>query len=789
MIQFLIGVLLISCNNSEPPGIQTGGPEVIEFRVLPFELTEVELLDGPFKHATELNVKSLLNYEPDRLLAGFRSEAGLEPRAEHYLGWENETLAGHSLGHHLSGCALMYQTTGDQTFLDRVNYIVDELKICQDANGDGYIGAFPDGKRVFEEEIAKGDIRPKLFDLNGIWAPYYTMHKVMAGLRDAYTLCGNHKALEIEKKFADWVGTIVNPLTDEEIQEMLDCEHGGMNEVLADLYAHTGDGKYLELSRVFHHNDVLEPLSQGEDILPGIHGNTQIPKLIGLARRYELTGDENDRKTAEYFWDRVVHHHSYVTGGHGNHEYFGEPDKLRNRLSDETTESCNVYNMLKLSRHMFQWEASAEVADFYERALFNHILSSQHPGDGRVIYNLSLEMGGFKTYQDPYWFTCCVGTGMENHSKYGRNIFFHNDKELFVSQFIASEVEWAEKGLVVRQLTNFPQEQGTTIEFDSEKPVKLVLQLRYPYWAENGMEIVVNGKQHPVKRKPGSFVAVAGEWKTGDRVEVKIPFSLRLETMPDDTNRIAVMYGPLVLAGDLGEEDDPHAREDNFVPVIMTEQRDPVAWTNPEPGSNVFRTAGVGNPRDFVLQPFYSTHERRYSVYWDMYNEESWADFLAAKREKLEKKQKIIDQSLDFIFPGDSIGELAHQLKGENTIKVLFRHRTYRQARRGWFSYDMKVLKDQPMGLAVEYWGGFTGSKSFDISIDGELLVTEDIVGIMDGEFVDVVYEIPVGLTTGKSKVTVKFEAHPFNIAGPLFEIRTIVLESCERIPRSLLRG
>ncbi len=777
LIQFFIAALLISCKHSGQHGIRTGGPEVVEFRVLPFELTNVKLLDGPFKHATELNVKSLLNYEPDRLLARFRSEAGLEPRAEHYMGWENESLAGHSLGHYLSGCSLMYQTTGDQAFLDRVNYIVDELALCQDADGDGYIGAFPDGKRVFEEEIAKGDIRSKSFDLNGIWSPYYTMHKVMAGLRDAYALCGNHKALEIEKKFADWIGTIVYALNEDQIQEMLDCEHGGMNEVLADLYAHTGDVKYLRLSYLFHHKAVLDPLLHGEDILPGLHGNTQIPKLIGLARRYELTGDENDRKTAEYFWDRVVHHHSYVTGGNGNHEYFGEPDKLRDRLSDETTESCNVYNMLKLSRHLFQWEGSAEVADFYERALFNHILSSQHPGDGRVIYNLSLEMGGFKTYQDPYWFTCCVGTGMENHSKYGRNIFFHNDKELFVSQFIASEVNWVGKGLVVRQLTKFPQEQGTAIEFNSEKPVKLVLQIRYPYWAENGMEIVVNGKQHPVTGNPGSFVAVAGEWKTGDRVEVKFPFSLRLETMPDDTNRVAVMYGPMVLAGDLGEVDNPHAADADFVPVIMSEEHDPGAWTSPEPETNVFRTVEVGNPRDFILQPFFSTHDRRYSVYWDLYNEESWAAFLAAKQEKLEKKQEIIDQTVDFVLPGDSMGELAHQLKGENTINILFRHRNCRQARRGWFSYEMKVLKDQPVGLAVEYWGGFTGSKTFDISVDGELLVTENIVGIKEGEFVDIVYDIPVGLITGKSRVTVTFEARPFNIAGPVFEVRTIVIE------------
>ncbi len=315
-------IVLFSCNTLSEHKVKTGGPEVVTFRALPFELTEVHLLDGPFKHATELNVKSLLNYEPDRLLAKFRTEAGLEPKAEHYHGWEDNTIAGHSLGHHLSACALMYQTTSDQRFLDRVNYIVDELGICQEEDGEGYIGAIPDGKKIFKEQIAKGNIRSRGFDLNGLWAPYYTMHKVMAGLRDAYHICSNQKALGIEKRFADWMEGIVTGLNDEQVQKMLHCEHGGINEVLAELYADTGDEKYLRMSRIFHHKEILEPLAQGEDILPGKHGNTQIPKLIGLARRYELTGDENDRKAAEFFWVRVVNHHSYVTGGHGNHEYF-----------------------------------------------------------------------------------------------------------------------------------------------------------------------------------------------------------------------------------------------------------------------------------------------------------------------------------------------------------------------------------------------------------------------------------------------------------------------------------
>ncbi len=594
--------------------------------VSPFELSDVTLLDGPFKRATELNRESLLRYEPDRLLSKFRSEAGLKPKAEPYEGWEAKTIAGHSLGHHLSACALMYQSTNDNRFLARVKHIVDELEACQVADGDGYIGAFPNGKKILEEEVAKGNIKSEGFDLNGIWVPYYTQHKVMAGLRDAYHLCGVNKALEIEKKFADWLGTIVENLNDEQIQKMLHCEHGGINEVLADLYADTQNAKYLGLSRVFHHKAILDPLTAGVDVLPDKHGNTQIPKLTGLARRYELTGDLNDKKAAEFFWDRVVNHHSYVTGGHGNGEYFGQPDQLRDRLSKDTTESCNVYNMLKLTRHLFQWNPRAEVADYYERALFNHILSSQHPGDGRVIYNLSLEMGGFKSYQDPEGFTCCVGTGMENHSKYGGNIFFKNKAELYISQFIAAEVNWKEKGVKVKQITKFPEEQGTTIEIESDNPQEFTLQIRYPYWAEKGIEILVNGKKKEVDQKPGSFIGLKRGWVSGDKVEVSIPFTLRLETMPDDENRVAVLYGPLVMAGDLGPENDPAAEKPDYVPVLLTEDRNPNLWLSPiENAVNTFRVAEkVAHPRGFTLIPFYAMHEHRYSVYWDMFNEARW---------------------------------------------------------------------------------------------------------------------------------------------------------------------
>ncbi len=775
----VVGIFLLfcfACSEKKGGMIKTDGPEKIEFKVLPFEIEDVKLLDGPFKHATELNVHSLLNYEPDRFLAKFRKEAGLQPKAEHYHGWEDNTIAGHSLGHYLTAICLMYKTTGNKELLDRANYIVDELAECQKADGDGYIGAFPNGKRILEEEVARGDIRSQGFDLNGIWVPYYTQHKVMDGLFHAYKLCGNKKALEVERKFADWLYTVVKDLNDHQVQEMLNCEHGGINEALAELYAQTGDEKYLQMSHIFHHKAILDSLAHHKDILPGKHANTQIPKLVGTARRYELTGDKDDYEASEFFWDRVVNHHSYVTGGNCDHEYFGPPDTLRNRLSDGTTETCNVYNMLKLSRHLFTWEAAPKVADFYERALFNHILSSQHPVDGRVIYNLSLEMGGYKVYQNPQWFTCCVGTGMENHSKYSRNIYYHNNEELYVSQYIASELNWQEKGLKLTQHTKYPEEQGTTFEFDCENPVELTMQIRYPYWAEKGIKLFVNRKPVKIDEQPGSFIPVKRKWKKGDKLEVKIPFDLRLETMPDDSNRVALMYGPLVLAGDLGPENDPKAADPMYVPVFMVNDRNPEHWTKMVNGKvNAFFTDEVGKPRDVEFEPFYKVHNRRYSVYFDLFNPKQWDIYQAEYRAKQEKLKKMEERTIDFFQLGQMQPERDHNFQGEKNWVDEFKHRNYREADRGgWFSFDMDVYAGQPMQLAFEYWGGFPGSRTFDILANGTKIATENISNVKPGEFFFKYYDLPDALTVDGGKVEIKLMPHDGHRAGPLFSARTM---------------
>ena len=764
---FLLG-FLGNCSNS--------GPEVIDIKAVPFEITDVKLLEGSFLDATRLNESILLSYEPDRFLAKFRTEAGLEPKAEHYHGWEDASLAGHSLGHYLSALSLMYQTTGKQEYKDRALYMTDELFLCQEADGEGYIGAFTDGKRILEEEVAKGHISAQAFYLNGIWAPYYTMHKVMSGLNQVYRTFGYQKALEIHVAFADWLETIVGDLTGDQVQEMLNCEHGGINETLAELYGYTGDQKYLELSRIFHHREILDPIVRGEDILAGKHSNTQIPKFIGLARRYELTGDEADRTGAINFWNMMVHHHSYVTGGNGNHEYLNEPDQLNFHLSDNTTESCNVYNMLKLSEHVFQWSADPKVMDFYERALFNHIRSSQHPHSGHVIYNLSLDMGGFKVYQDPEGFTCCVGTGMENHSKYSRNIYYHQQDELFVVQFIASELSWKDKGVKVIQHTDYPEEETIRFSFETEKPVSLGLNIRYPGWATQGIRILVNGRELDMDQEPGSFVKIHRKWKTGDWVEVTIPFFLRLETMPDNKDRVAIFNGPVVLAGDLGPVPDPKATDPLYVPVLMTRDREPANWLIPVDGElNEFITSEVAYPRKVELNPFYRTHDRHYTIYWDTYNEKQWQARQEAMALEKRRKQRLEQRTIDVFRMGEMEPEREHNFQEEDSWVEEYRHRKARTADRGgWFSFEMDVGSGEPVSLSVEYWGGYTGSKTFDILVEGRAIARENISNKAPGKFINIAYAIPEDLIAGKDKIGVKFVPLEGHRAGPVFTVRTL---------------
>ncbi|MBI4660300.1 MAG: glycoside hydrolase family 127 protein [Verrucomicrobia bacterium] len=744
----------------------------------PFSLHDVRLLDGPFKEGQDIAVKYLLSLEPDRFLANFRKEAGLKPKAEHYPVWERQGISGHSGGHYLSACAIAYAATGDARFLDRVNYMVDELAECQAANGNGYVAAIPNGKKVYAE-VAAGNIRSAGFDLNGCWVPNYTMHKLFAGLRDAWRICGNAKALDVAKVLADWFESTLANLTDEQMQKIMVTEHGGINETFADLYADAGDDRYLKLSRRFHHKAILEPLARGDDILPGKHANTQIPKLTGLATRYELCGDPMDRAAADFFWNRVVYHHSYVTGGHCNHEYFGPPDKLNDRLSAATTETCNVYNMLKLTRHVFGWNPDAAVADFYERALLNHIRATQHP-DGRLIYNLSLLPGHHKDYQRPYTvFTCCVGTGMENHVKYGEAIYFHDDDGLWVNLFIPSELRWKQRGLTLRQETKFPDADTAVFSFTCDQAQEFTLRLRHPHWAISGIKVHVNGQPHEADTKPSGYAAIRRSWKSGDRVELTLPMTLRTESMPDNPKRIALFYGPTLLAANLGPDNDPEAGKPMYVPALVTDSPSVLDFVKPVPSRPfVFKTEGLGRPRDVELVLFFRLHDRRYTVYLDIFSPTDWAKREADIRVEQEREQLLAARTVDVLRIGEMQPERDHRVRGERTSTGEFNGRKWRHAvDGGWFSFEMKVPSDHPAELLCTYWGSDAGGRVFDVLVEGEKIATQELRNNKPNQFFDVVCAIPETLTRGKQKVTVRLQAHPGRTAGGLFGARIVKAE------------
>jgi len=752
-----------------------------------FDLKDVRITGGPFKHAMDLNKAYLLELEPDRLLARFREYAGLQPKASQYEGWETMSLSGHTLGHYLSACSMMYAATDDMRFKERVDYIVAELKECQSAHGDGYVSGIPRGKEMFME-VSRGEIRSKGFDLNETWAPLYTIHKLLAGLRDAYRLTGNAEALDVERGLADWLLRIFARLTDEQMQEVMRCEYGGINEVLADLYEDTGNEAYLQLADRFWHKQVLDPLSRKEDNLSGKHANTQIPKLIGLAKQYELTGEEKKKETAQFFWERVVYHHSYVTGGNSFGEYFADPDVLNDRIGPHTTETCNTYNMLKLTKHLFQWNGSAQAADYYERALFNHILASQDPHEGRVCYFVSLAMGGHKDYNRKFDdFTCCVGTGMENHAGYGSGIYYHHGDRLFVSQFIASTLHWAEKNVTLTQETDYPEDETTLLKVNCAAPTPFAMCIRYPSWADKGIEIKINGEVYEVTAKKGSFVEIDRVWKDGDQVQVTIPMELRLESMPDNPDRVAVMYGPLVLAGDLGPLDDPNAKSHLFTPVFLAKHQPLSEWLKPIPGqSATFRTEGIGYPRDVTLYPFYRMHHRMYSVYWDLFTKEEWAEAERQYRDARERMLLLEECTVDFAQPGEMQPERDHNFQANDAARVdeLYSRPCRVAGIDGWFSFDMKVRPGSDMLLVATYtFVKEMDNVAFDVFADGVFL--EEREGFQEtGKFYNVHFRLPGEVVEGKESVTILFKARPGCRVRRVFGLRVVDAAKYEQLAK-----
>ena len=597
------------------------GPKV-GIQAYPFSLKDVRLLEGPFKQAMERDLKYMLSLEPDRLLHTFRVTAGLPSSAQPYGGWEKPDgeLRGHSIGHYLSACALMYATTGDAKIKANADYVVAELAKCQTALGpSGFLSAYPE------------EFFDRVFSVRRVWAPFYTLHKILAGLVDWHEYGASVQALDIAENIARWVGSRANKSDENHMEIVLNhTEQGGMNEVLTNLYSITGKPEYLALARRFDEKYYTVPLSEHRDVLKGEHVNSFIPNVIGAAREYEMTGDPALYEIATYFWNQVTGARSYATGGTSNGEgWQADPYIISTELGKDSHESCCTYNMLKLTRHLFSWEAKAEYADYYERALFNGILPTQDPATAMMMYYVPMMPGMFKTFMTPFdSFWCCTGTGMENHAKYGDSIYFHDQDGVLVNLFIASELKWPEKGFGLRQETKFPEESKTTLIVTAAKPGEMALRVRIPWWVGKGGYVKVNGRKIEAFAAPSSYLTLKRAWKKGDRIEVVLPMGLRLERTPDNVNVAAVLYGPIVLAGQLGPvglpEDKifgPYGPEGDpvAVPKLVVKDADPSTWIKPVPGKPLtFRTENVGVPTDITLVPFYKLFGQRYTVYWDL---------------------------------------------------------------------------------------------------------------------------------------------------------------------------
>jgi DUF1680 family protein len=739
-----------------------------------FDLNQVKLLDGPFKIAEQADAKYLLKIEPDRLLADFREHSGLQAKGKRYGGWEATGLAGHTLGHYLSACALAYASTGNAEFKQRVDYIVAQLAECQKARKTGYIGAIPKEDQLWAE-VASGNIRSHGFDLNGAWSPWYTVHKIMAGLLDAYLYTGNQTALAVNQGLADWTGNTVKNLDDSKMQDMLVCEYGGMAETLANTYALSSDRKYLNLSYRFYDKKVLDPLAARTDILPGKHSNTQIPKAIASARRYELTGDQKDAAIAGFFWQTVTENHSYATGGNSNYEYLGPPRQLNDKLSENTTETCNTYNMLKLTQHLFAQQPSAKLMDYYEKGLYNHILASQNHATGMTTYFVPLRMGGRKTYSDEFdTFTCCVGSGMENHVKYAENIYFQGaDGSLYVNLFIPSELSWKAQGLTLRQETQLPASEQVAFSITAAKSRAFKLRLRQPSWTNNP-QVRVNGQLVAAAPDAEGYLVLDRKWKNNDRIELTLPTDFHTEALPDNPDRRALFYGPTLLAGVLGTtEPEPVTG----VPVLVTANNDPNAWVKPIDAKQLrFQTAGLGTPHDVPLVPFNQTANEYYTVYWDVFTPEKWATQQRVYEAARQKQQALEAQTVDILRVGEMQPERDHSFTVSEKAETGEEHgRKWRTVNEGGtMAFTLKVAPAQPNTLLLTYWGMDNRGRVFDVLVDGEKIATEDLNKYKESRFYDISYPIPPALTKGKQQVKVTFQAKANNSAGPVYGVRSV---------------
>ncbi|MBR5076504.1 MAG: glycoside hydrolase family 127 protein [Bacteroidales bacterium] len=762
-----------------------------------FPLGDITLLDGPLKHARDLNVQTLLQYDCDRLLAPYRKEAGLEPKAPTYPNWDG--LDGHIAGHYLTAMAIN-AATGDAECRRRMEYMLSELQLVADTNtrehpdwGLDYVGGFP-GSAALWTDFKAGEFR-RYF---AAWAPFYNLHKMFAGLRDAWVYCGNEQAKALFLRFCDWAVWITAGLSDEQMEQMLRNEHGGMNEVLADAYAVSGDRKYLDCARRFSHKLLLDAMRDHDDILDNMHANTQVPKAVGFTRIAELDGDAGYLEAGRWFWENVTGSRSLAFGGNSRREHFPSKDACIDFVRDiDGPESCNTYNMLKLTEDLHRLEPQARYAEFYERALFNHILSTQHPEHGGYVYFTSARPRHYRNYSAPneaMW--CCVGTGMENHGKYGQFIYTHTGNDLYVNLFAASELNWREKGVTLRQETDFPYGENAALTV-AEGRGRFALQLRKPSWVKDGAyEVRVNGRlKRRASKAPDGYVRIARRWKKGDVVEVRFPMADRVEHLPNVPQYVALMHGPVLLGQKTGTEDlkDLIADDSRFgqyasgtklplaeAPFIVADDIDAIAdGLEPVPGEPLhFRlTADVHNPVEGELQPFFEIHDARYMMYWLAMTPDAYASYLEETAREEAELAALDARTLDKVQPGEQQPETDHRMETDGSMTGNDNDVFYRDARNGRsFSYLMRTGGRTGLSVFLKYWGvGEWKTREFDIYVDNKLLQSVNNTGRWNtSAFVSEEFPIPDEMLRGRQSVRVKFVAHPGKQTGGIYEVRLV---------------
>ena len=794
-------LISVPCAKAEeralPPRPEPAIKPAIKRAAEPFDLGDVRLLESAFQQALEMNKTYLLNLDPNRLLSFLQKQAGLFTGTDLLLGWKDAKIgsegADWTLGHYLSACSQMFRVKRDPRMLERVNRIVDDMAACQAVEGNAGLLCSAGQKKAFEE-VRGGTIRANGGTLNGTFVPFYGKHIILAGLLDAYNLCGNTKAREVIVTMTDWYAEVLKNLSEEQMQQVLLTEHGGMAEALANVYAVTGEPRHLALAKKFRHDEFFKPTLAGEDVLSTRHANTQVPKFSGYQRIHELTGEPEWGRAASNFWGFVAKNRSFANGGNCVREHFNELNQFDVAMKEtQGPETCNSYNMLNLTRLLFAEKADAEMMDYYERVIYNQILPSQHPKTGGFVYNTPLVPGAFRVYMDITnhigW--CCVGTGMENQALYGAAIYAHQADKLFVNLFIPSELTWREQSAIVTQVTSFPDEARTTLKMSLSSPKKLTLSVRFPNWVEPGaLKVSVNNKTLDTRAQPGTYAEITREWKDGDTLTIELPMKLRTEMLPNNNDYVSVFYGPILLAAKLGNEGlaepDFHSgtsmpAKDKLqaakVPTMVRPVSDIVSHILPVKGKPlVFTTQALCKPAEVTLVPINRIYDERYSLYFPLMTASKWEEAKQQWTAEEQQERERLRRTVDEVRCGEQQPEMDHRIKSDksNNGWNTAAGSSCRYALNGWFSYEMLVDGQAPMTLSCTYWGSDKQNREFDILVDGSVIATQQLEELKPGEFVEVVYPIPSTLTRNKEHVVLKFQAKTNRVAGGVYSCRML---------------